>query len=286
MEDTMKRVLTFIMILAFLCAGTALFAGGQKDAAEGPVTIKYMTYHVGADPAAAIEAMLIERFNKKFEGKYVLDVEEIPGDHEYTGKLRTLIVSDQFPDVWESKEAEFGYKAWEAGKVMDLTPYLKSDSFFKSRFTTGSLEPQRRDWDGQVPWFSFREPTEWAYFYNKDLYAKAGITEPARTWEDFWVVCDKLLAIGVYPIAMQTADNAWLSAHWLMAMIATSGPEGEKFVASPAPGPADYEVPCFIEAVRNLQKMFQKYSQPGAVGGNYDLGAAAFHAEKAAMISN
>ena len=283
----MKKTLTFIMILVFLCAGTMLFAGGQKDdAADGPVTIKYMTYHVGADPMAGLEKMLIEKFNKKFEGKYVLDVEEIPGDHEYTEKLMTLIVSDQMPDVWEAKEPEFNYKAWEAGKVMDLTPYLNSDSFFKSRFDVETIEPQKRDWEGQVPWFRFQLPTEWGYFYNKDLYAKAGITEPARTWEEFWVVCDKLKAIGVAPIAMMTADNAWLSAHWLMALIATSGSEGEKFVASPSPGPADYEVPCFIESVRTLQKMFQEYAQPGAVGGNYDLGAAAFHAEKAAMISN
>jgi raffinose/stachyose/melibiose transport system substrate-binding protein len=285
MEAYMKRALTLIVVLAFICAGTMLFAGGQKEAeAEGPVTIKYMTYHVGADPAADLEKMLIEKYNKKFEGKYVLSVEEIPGDHAYTEKLKTLVVSTEMPDVWEGKEPDFNYKAWKAGKAMDLTPYLKSDSFLKSRFTTATIEIQKRDWEGQVPWFSFREPTEWAYFYNKDLFAKAGIREPARTWEDFWTQCDKLKAIGVYPIAMQTADNAWLSSHWLMALIATSGPEGEKFVTTP--DPANYEVPVFIEAIRTLQKMLQEYAQPDAVGANYNLGAAAFHAEKAAMISN
>jgi len=270
-----------------LISGMAvLFANGAAEGSgEGEVTeIRYMTYHVGADPAADLEQTLIDRFNEKFEGTYRLKVEEVPGDHEYTEKLKTLIVSSQMPDVWEGKEPDFDYKAWKAGKAMDLSPILEKDADFAARFVPEAVDVQKRDWEGTVPWFQFREPTEWGYFYNKEIFRNAGLEGPARTWDDFWMHCGKLKEAGYFSVAMQTADNAWLTGHWLMALIAGKGAEGQAFVSTP--DPADYEVPVFIESVRELQLMLSEYAQSDVVGADYSLAAASFHGERAAMISN
>ncbi len=39
-------------------------------------------------------------------------------------------------------------------------------------------------------------------YYNKDDFAKAGITAPPKTWADFLTVCVKLKAAGITPIAV------------------------------------------------------------------------------------
>ena len=63
MEDTMKRVLTLIMVLAFLCAGTALFAGGQEEAE--PSSLGEMT---GADATSFTKFAVEEGATIVFSG--------------------------------------------------------------------------------------------------------------------------------------------------------------------------------------------------------------------------
>lgn len=60
------------------------------------------------------------------------------------------------------------------------------------------------------------------YYYNKELFNQAGI-KPAETWEEFFDNCDRLLAAGITPLAMDTADGAWCTQLLLGAMIAGSG---------------------------------------------------------------
>jgi ABC-type glycerol-3-phosphate transport system substrate-binding protein len=46
------------------------------------------------------------------------------------------------------------------------------------------------------------------YIYNKDLFAKAGITEAPQTWEQFIEAIDKLKAAGITPLA--TGMGSWV----------------------------------------------------------------------------
>ncbi len=46
------------------------------------------------------------------------------------------------------------------------------------------------------------------FFYNKDIFAKAGITPPA-TYEEFVADVPKLTALGVVPVVHQ-GKNAWM----------------------------------------------------------------------------
>ena len=50
---------------------------------------------------------------------------------------------------------------------------------------------------------------------------KAGIEKPAETWEEFFEICDKLLAAGITPLSMDTADSGWCSSLLLGAIIGT-----------------------------------------------------------------
>ena len=53
------------------------------------------------------------------------------------------------------------------------------------------------------------QPNVFAFFYNKDLFEQAGITEEPKTWDEFKDVCQKLKDAGITPI---TADDAYLTS--------------------------------------------------------------------------
>jgi hypothetical protein len=60
-------------------------------------------------------------------------------------------------------------------------------------------------------------------FYNKNLFAKAGIETPPATWPEFIAICDKLKAAGIAPL---TADQAVYADMWMQNLVArVLGPE-------------------------------------------------------------
>ena len=71
--------------------------------------------------------------------------------------------------------------------------------------------------DGGKIYASSMEGQVIGYFYNKDLFKQAGTTEPAKTWDEFFLQCDKLKAAGITPLSMDTADSAWVTQLWMGA---------------------------------------------------------------------
>lgn len=53
----------------------------------------------------------------------------------------------------------------------------------------------------------------WGLYYRRDLFAKAGIKVPPKTWDEFIDVIQKLKAIGIRPITIGTR-NGWPAAGW------------------------------------------------------------------------
>lgn len=121
------------------------------------------------------------------------------------------------------------------------------------------------------------------YYYNKDLFAQAGIEAPPETWEEFEADCDKLLAAGITPISMDTADSGWCTSLLMGAMIGQTD-TGEKFMNTNQPD--SFVNDDVIQAAARIQKMFQNYTTTDAIGGEYGAAANNFFNEKTAIIAN
>lgn len=165
--------------------------------------------------------------------------------------------------------------------VVDLTPYIDADPEWKALYTEAALTTNSRD--GKI-YASSSEGSVIGYFYNKELFAQAGIDAPAETWDEFFEQCEKLKAAGITPLAMDTADSAWVTSLWMGALVATSGPAGLAFMEQMTP--TDYNTPEMIEAVSKVQKMLQDYTTLDAIGGKYEHAANNFLSGQAAMIAN
>ena len=279
-----KRLLALTMAAVMV---TALFAGCGKSASTdsasdtGVITINYPTFQCGVNTAAPVVAKLVEEFNTEYAGKYQIKLEEVPGDANYVDKIKVQLGTGDLPPVVYGGGYNLLDLALAKDLVVDLTDTVNADADWKALYSDAAMTTNSRD--GKI-YASSVEGSVVGYFYNKELFAKAGITAPAKTWDEFFKQCDTLKAAGITPLAMDTADSAWVTQLWWGAMVATSNDNGLKFMKTM--NPSDYNTPEMIAAVENLQKMLKNYTTLDAIGGKYENAANNFMSGQAAMMAN
>jgi alpha-1,4-digalacturonate transport system substrate-binding protein len=120
------------------------------------------------------------------------EVSIIP-DKNLLAKLNTLVTAGQFPDIVEvttAKIQNYAYPALDLGKYTDRTEFL-------SRYLPG-YQPFIVSGDKVIG--VQIEATANGLFYNKDLFAKAGVTVPQNeneiwTWEQFKAAVQKVMKL-------------------------------------------------------------------------------------------
>ena len=250
----------------------------KEDDSE-PVEINYATFLVGSHLSAKAEAKVIEEFNKEYEGKIKVNIEELPSDSAYIDKMKTLAASKALPDVVIGKEG-IRELAVKNGQAVDLIPYLEADTEWKKYVGEGAIEYNK---DGDQLYSIANAKQIVGYFYNKEMFDAAGI-KPAETWDEFMENNDKLVEKGYTPLALMTGENCWTTNLWLAAMIGTDGEAGNEFMSQFHPD--SYENDSVIKGLGMIQTCLQKYTTSDAIGALYANAANNFLQEKAAMIAN
>ncbi|MHC1787671.1 MAG: ABC transporter substrate-binding protein [Christensenellales bacterium] len=268
----MRKLLAVLLV-------SAMMLGAVGALAE--VVLEYPTFQVGVNTAAPVIAQLVEEFNAANAGKVKIAVEEIPGDSNYIEKVKILLSSGDLPPVIYGAGYNLLDLALANDSLVDLTPYVEADPEWKGLYNDKALEVNSRD--GKL-YGSSSEGNTIGYFYNKELFAKAGIQAPAKTWDEFFAQLETLKAAGITPLSMDTADSAWVTSLWMGALIASDGEAGKAFMAQMMPD--NYNTPEVIKALTSIQMMFQKYTTLDAVGGKYENAANAFLSGQTAIIAN
>ena len=294
----MKRSLAWILLVLMIVFVFSACSGnnaGSNDTAKtetkaetkaaetvkkDPVKITWATYLAGVDKGTELFKKVLEDARQEFKDEMIIEVEEIPGAENYVQKMKVLLSSDQLPDGIMDNSYDIIDMASKAGKLVSLSPYLDADPEWKKTISKRGMEFNTRD--GQVYGIP-RDKMLIGYFYNKELFEKAGI-KPAETWKEFWDNCEKFKSMGIYGVAMDTAESAWFTNLLLGAIVGTSGPEGNKFMN--AYQPTDYNTPEMIEAVTRVQYAFMNYAAPDAVGGNWAPAANHFYKGDTAIFIN
>lgn len=286
----MKKRWTAIVLAALMAAGCLTGCGGGAETTDdgastestgSEIVINYPTFQCGVNTAAPVVDQLIEEFNTEYAGKYRIQKEDVPGDANYVDKIKVQLGTGDLPPVVYGGGYNLLDLALAKDVVVDLTPYVEADPEWKALYSDAAMTTNTRD--GKI-YASSSEGSMIGYFYNKDLFAQAGIDAPAATWDEFWAQCDQLKAAGITPLALDTADSAWVTSLWAGAMIATSGDEGYEFMKQM--NPLDYTNQPTVDAFTNVQKMLKEYTTLDAIGGKYEHAANNFLSGQAAMIAN
>ena len=267
-------------------AGNTSSNAASTESGDGEkVVLNVINYHVGTDYAADYYSYLFDAFQQTEEGKNVeFKFEEIPTTDAYNQKIKLLISSGDLPDIVFNGGNNITALAAEAGKVTDLTPYLDNDPEWKAMFDEKDLE--FNSYEGKVYGIPVSKEISYIY-YNKDLFAEAGLEAPDvayETWDEFFDACDTLKSKNITPVSMDTADLGWLSNLWYSGLIGTAGDAGNTWMNTMYP--TDYATPEVIKATTDLQKMLSEYTTADAVGGKYDPMATHFFNGEVAMFPN
>ncbi|NLJ61051.1 MAG: extracellular solute-binding protein [Firmicutes bacterium] len=269
-------------VLVIVTVALAVMLCGYAYAAN-EVVLRFLCFQVGVHPDAPWVEKAVNDFNKEYAGKIKVVIDGVAGDQACWEKLRTDAAADTMPDIFMIKadRSEFNVLA-QSGRVLDLNPYVAADPTFKARLNDKkSLATYSHE--GQLLGVPFGK----AYvgiFYNKDLFAKAGIKEFPVTWDEFFTVCATLKKSGITPMSLMTGENAWCSALMIAHFLGTT-PEGQAWLEG-TPEEANFMDPVFIDAVAKLQILLNEYTTPDAVGAGYGIAANYFLQSRTAMIAN
>ncbi len=125
----------------------------------------------------------------------------------------------------------------EAGYVMDISEQVSSE--------VDALGGVVAPWqvDGKTYGLPFNFGIE-GFWYNKDLFAQAGITETPTTLDELNDAVEALKGEGITPIAVGAGDK-WPAAHyWYNFALKSCSPE----VLQEAQKSYDFDDACFVEA--------------------------------------
>jgi raffinose/stachyose/melibiose transport system substrate-binding protein len=236
--------------LAIFSAAALLVAGcGGDDGEEpaetqlyaNPVTLTWWHNAAQDGPGKTYWAKVAKDFSA-LHPTVTIQIEAIETNQLQRTRIPAALLTDDPPDI---------FQAWGGGEIREQVEadYLKD--------ITAQVEAEVRNigsaaeiWqvDGKQYGLPFRMGIE-GIWYNKDMFARAGITSPPTTFEELNAAVTKLKAINVVPIALGAGDK-WPAAHWWynFALRACSVETLRK-----ASVDLVFDDPCFVKAGEDLK---------------------------------
>ena len=251
-----------------------------EEAAEEPaaeeVTITW--WHISTkDPALTdwqnmADAYMAEHPNVNIE----ITVLE---NEAFKTKLTTVLQSGEVPDIFQSWGGGTLKEQIDAGLLKDITPDLDADGgAWRDTFAPGALAVFSSDGKNYgVPW----DMGMVGWWYNKDLFAEAGITSTPTTWTEFLEDVQKLKDAGITPISVGEGDT-WTGMHIWSYLATRIG--GEAAFTAAADRTGSFSDEAFVQAGVELKKLIDMEPfQDGFLGATHDEMQATFGNGKAAM---
>ncbi|MFJ2033331.1 extracellular solute-binding protein [Streptosporangium sp. NPDC087985] len=266
-----------------LAAVVLLIGGCASEGKPGPeagagggskVTVEWWNIST-TEPLKSIWAEKVQEYQALHPN---VIINNVPIENEaYKARLTTLTQSGKTPDIYTTWGGGVLKQQIDAGLAKDISadiaPWID---------TMAPASLQAYQFDGKT----YAVPYDIGmvgFWYNKALFAKAGITAPPATWAEYLDDIKKLKAAGITPIALAGKEKWPGHYYWAYLAMRVAGLDALKQAA------VDHEFggPDFVAAGRHLKELvdldpFQK----GFLGASYntpDGQAATMGNGKAAM---
>ena len=237
----MKKSILLLFLVGILLANglfTAL-------ATESPVTITW--WHIQTETEhRALWQGLADQYMA--EHPNVTIETTVMENENFKAKLTTVMQSGEVPDLFQSWGGGTMNDQAEAGLLKDITAYLDKDEW-RETFSEGALGVYAYNGKNYgVP----RDMGMVGFWYNKDLFAQAGIVKPPATWTELLDDVKKLKDAGITPIALGEGDK-WPGAFYWEYLAVRIG--GEEAFVQAASRKGSFTDPAFVEAGEKLLEL-------------------------------
>jgi raffinose/stachyose/melibiose transport system substrate-binding protein len=198
----------------------------------------------------------------------------------FKAKLATFMQSGEPPDLFHSWGGGVLKTYADAGLLKDITADLTaSDSAWRNTFSAQSAL-ELYGFDGKY----YGVPTTWGavgMWYNMELFEKAGIKEPPKTWDELVETVKKLQAAGITPFTIGEMDK-WPGHFWWVYLAVRTG--GKKAFDAAYDRSGSFADKPFVQAGELLKQLVEMKPFPeDFLALNYNRAAGIMGDGKTAM---
>ncbi|MEV6967916.1 extracellular solute-binding protein [Hamadaea sp. NPDC051192] len=243
---------------------------GGGELYKNPVVLNWWHNANQAGPLQTYWQKVADDFHK-LHPTVTIKITPIETNELQRNRIPAALLSSSPPEIFE---------AWGGGEMVEQvkSDYLK-DITAETKAEVGSIGAATKIWsvDGKQYGLPFSFGIE-GFWYNKDLFTKAGISAPPTTLDELNAAVTKLKAANITPIAVGAGDK-WPAAHWWYNLAVR---ECAATALSAASSDAKFDDPCFVKAGEDLKTFlattpFQKdfLATSGQVGATSSAGLLA-----------
>ncbi|MFI7605967.1 ABC transporter substrate-binding protein [Micromonospora sp. NPDC049366] len=208
MKHRAKGALALFATTALLVAGCN--GGDSEESAENelyknPVTLTWWHNASQDGPGKTYWEKVAKDFSA-LHPTVTIQIEAIETNQLQRTRLPAALLSSDPPDIFQAWGGGEMREQVEADYLKDITDQVKTE--------VANIGSATEIWqvNGKQYGLPYRMGIE-GIWYNKDMFAQAGITAPPTTFEELNQAVTKLKAINVIPIALGAGDK-WPAAHW------------------------------------------------------------------------
>jgi raffinose/stachyose/melibiose transport system substrate-binding protein len=223
---------------------TVLGACGDGDEKSSGSGKKIRWWHIAnTDPMLSEWAAMASRFSAAHPG---VKFEITPLENEaFKTKLTTTVQAGDPPDIFHTWGGGVLFQQAEAGLVKDLTADVAG---WRDTLIPTALDPYTQD--GKT----YASPVDTGmvgFWYNKELFARAGVSSPPATWADYLEAVRKLKGAGITPVALAGKEK-W-PGHYYWAYLAMR--IGGLDALNQAAADKNFNTPDFVAAGARLAEL-------------------------------
>ena len=270
-------LLALIMVLGLAACGNSSTSaasttpGGSTDtSATESVRLVYWSMWNETEPQAQVITEATEAFMATHPG-VTIDIQW--NGREIRKTLQPAIEAGTTIDLWD-EDLERVTKNW-SGYAIELDSYLDKSYESIGGVTYESLvNPAMLDMarffseTGSVYAVPY-QPMIVAVFYNRDLFAQAGITSAPTTWEEMEEACAKLVAAGITPL---TIDDYYMDLPFSYHLARLKGTEWVSQLVNDKTGEM-WDDPAVLQAAKDYENFASKgYFSPNVASNVYPNG--------------
>ena len=293
MRATKRNSLRAAVGAAAAVAVAVSLAGCADGAAQGDgdQTFTIMQYENPDTAQGQGWELALEIFKKKHP--------DVKVDYQTTSfdamrqNAKITMTGNEVPDVIEFNKgnADGGQLAGQ-GLLSPLTDAVEEYGWDEK--VTGGMQAfakyDEQGLAGSGDWYGIPNIGEYVmFYYNKDLFAKAGIAEEPQSLEEFEAAMDKLLAAGITPISSSAATSQGFNQMWVWYSLVSAEGDRESiddfmFLREPV----DFSESPWGDASERFQEWIDKGYVGTELGGlNFEQATVNFlSGEKAMLIWN
>lgn len=267
-----------ILIAALTAAMASSIFGVTVNAADRELNINWLS----SRSASEATILAIQDIAKQYQEEnpdldFNFEIENISDHTAYLQKLKSLAASDELPEWFDSDP-----DTWFADIVADGKAYSFED-LYKELGMYDQIFPISKEYarlsDGSLNLMTLQCNTEY-FFYNKDLFEQAGITEAPKTFDELLADCKLLQDQEIIPIAM--------GADWPILRYIAQVPfrlTGNEYIENAVSGEGSFGEEAGLKGAQFMQDIAQ-YFQEGWSSADYDTMNDLFASGQAAIMYN